>query len=315
VAIVAAIVVVQALLMLWFAWPAQRIGPRDVPIVVAGPAPATSAFADRIASERAGAFDITIVADAATADELLRDREAYGAFIVGADGVSVHIATAASPTVAAALTQAASPQATVVEVVPPGKDDPRGAGFASAFLPLLLTSIITGAVVAMLIASTRTRLAVLLGYGLAAGLLAGGVMQWAGLVGGSYLFVAGAIALLTLAVSAAVAGQAAVLGPAGIALGAFLFFVFGNPLSGLAAAPELLPQPWGAIGQYLPPGAGSSLIRSVGFFDGAKAMLPAIVLSAYSVVGLVLVVLGGRRRRPTPTDTAAESAARTAIAA
>jgi len=28
-------------------------------------------------------------------------------------------------------------------------------------------------------------------------------------------------------------------------------FLLGNPLSGLTSAPELLPQPWGAVGQLL----------------------------------------------------------------
>jgi hypothetical protein len=304
-AIIAVIIGVQALLMLWFAWPAQNAEPRDLPIVVAGPQQAADAFATQLRTTRPGAFEVTTVADAAAADGMLRDREAYGAFVLGPDGVQVHVATAASPAVATALGQlgtalgqAGGRPVAVVEIVPAGSDDPRGAGFANAFLPLILTSIVAGAVIALL----AGRLAMLTGYALGAGLLAAALMQWTGVLGGSYLAGPAAIALFTGAIAAIVAGLAAVAGRAGIALGAVLVFVVGNPLSGLAAAPELLPQPWGQLGQFLPPGAGATLLRSAGFFDWAGAGQSVLVLSSYALVGLVLVLAGTLRRRPAPTD-------------
>jgi hypothetical protein len=45
-----------------------------------------------------------------------------------------------------------------------------------------------------------------------------------------------------------VTGLGALLGVPGVGLGAFLLFQVGNSLGGVAAAPELLPQPWGALG-------------------------------------------------------------------
>jgi hypothetical protein len=63
-----------------------------------------------------------------------------------------------------------------------------------------------------------------------------------------------------LAVGGTVAGLAALFGRAGAALGALLVVLVGNPLSGVASAPELPPEPAGAIGQMLPPGAGGSLL-------------------------------------------------------
>jgi hypothetical protein len=308
-AIIAVIIGVQALLMLWFAWPAQKAEPRDLPVVVAGPQQAADAFATQLRTTRPGAFEVTTVADAAAADGMLRDREAYGAFVLGPDGVQVRVATAASPAVATALGQlgtalgqASGRPVTVVEVVPAGSDDPRGAGFANAFLPLILTSIVAGAVIALLVGALVGRLALLTGYALGAGLLAAALMQWTGVLGGSYLAGAAAIALFTGAIAAIVAGLAALAGRAGIALGAVLVFVVGNPLSGLAAAPELLPQPWGQLGQFLPPGAGATLLRSAGFFDWAGAGQSVLVLSSYVLVGLVLVLAGTLRRRPAPTD-------------
>ena len=88
-AVLAAIVAVQALLVLWFAWPAQKAEPRDLPVVVAGPQQAADEIAARLGQVREGAFEVTTVADAAAADAALADREAYGAFVVTPSGVEV----------------------------------------------------------------------------------------------------------------------------------------------------------------------------------------------------------------------------------
>jgi hypothetical protein len=288
------VVLLQALLVLWFAWPAARTAPRDLPIVVAGPAPAAGAVAERLRTERPGAFQITTLPDAAAADRALRDRSAYGAFVVESGGSSLHIASAASPTVAALLSQAAQ-QTRVVDVVPTPADDPRGAGFAAGFLPLLLTSLGCGIALLFVIRAHAVRLAGVLGFAALAGLVATGVLHGLGVLTGNYLAEAGAVGLLALAVSATVSGLGALLGRPGIGLGVLLVFLLGNPISGLASAPELLPQPWGAIGQFLPPGAGGSLLRSVAYFDGARATGPLLVLAAWAAAGLALTAVGHYR--------------------
>jgi len=209
---------------------------------------------------------------------------------------------------AASLGQPGGPAVTVVDIVPTTADDPRGAGFANAFLPLILTSIAAGAVVATVLTSMSARVAVMIGYALGAGLIASAVLLWAGILGGSYLSGFAAVALFTGAIAAIVAGLSAALGRAGIALGAVAVFVLGNPLSGLATAPEMLPQPWGHLGQFLPPGAGATLLRSAGYFGWAGAGQSVIVLSSYVAVGLLLIVAGARRRRPTPVAPEREPA-------
>jgi hypothetical protein len=55
---------------------------------------------------------------------------------------------------------------------------------------------------------------------------------------------------------------------------------------------ELLPQPWGSVGQWLPVGAGGSLLRSTAFFDGAGSAGPLWVLAGYALAGLVLALVG-----------------------
>jgi hypothetical protein len=303
--VVAGVVVLQALLVSWFAWPAKNTAPRDLPVVVAGPPAVTTAFADHLRTGRPGAFAVTTVADAAAADAALRDRDAYAAFLPGPSGLTLHVASAASPTVSTLLIQAtqelaAGQPVTVVDVAPGPAADPRGAAFASAFLPLLITSLACGAALLFVIRTHLARPLALVAFAALAGLATAYAMHALGVVTGSYLGAAAVIAMIALAISATVSGLGAVLGSAGIAVGALLVVFLGNPISGLTSAPELLPKPWGTIGQFLPPGAGATLLRSVVFFDGAHASRPLWVLAAWIAGGLLLTVIGHYRDRATP---------------
>ncbi|MEV4618059.1 hypothetical protein AB0J74_04975 [Asanoa sp. NPDC049573] len=296
------IVVAQALLVPLFAAPAANLGPRDLPVVVAGPAPAAESL---VAHLPPGAFEITRAPDAAAADALLRDHQAYAAFVIGPTGPAVHTASGASPTVAQLVGQAAAGMnAPVTDIAPGSPDDPRGAGFASGFLPLALTALAAGAALALLVRGHWARFAGVLVFGVLAGAVAPLVLQqWLGVLTGDYLLNAAAIGLFATAVAGTVTGLGAVAGRPGIGLAVLAVFLVGNPLSAVSAAPELLPQPWGAVGQFLPIGAGGSLLRSTAFFDGAGAAGPAWVLLAYAALGLLLALAGAvRTRRPTPAQ-------------
>lgn len=303
------VVALQALLVPLFAAPVANLAPRDLPVVVAGPQQAASGVVARLQAADPDAFEITTVPDAAAADRKLRDREAYAAIVVGPQGPELHTATAASPTVAALLTQASAElgqgqPVRVVDVVPADPDDPRGAGFAAGFLPLALTSMVAGILLSLLVRSRAAQLAGVLGYGVLAGLVGTLVLQrWLGVLPGDYLPDAGAIALFATAAAAIVVGLTALLGRAGIALGALVVFLLGNPLSAISAAPELLPRPWGEVGQWLPVGAGGSLLRSTAFFAGAGAARPLWILVGYAVIGLLLAAVGRAAVAVTPAAT------------
>jgi hypothetical protein len=301
------VVALQAVMVAAFAWPAANLEPRDLPVVVAGPAPAAEAFAARLAQARPGAFEVTTAPDAATADRRLLDREAYGAFLLGPGGLTgVHLASAASPAAAQALTQVAQAAGggrpvPVDDVVPAAAGDPRGAALAAALLPLILTSLVAGALLAFAVRGRPARVLGVTAYAVLAGLAVTAILQWwLDALPGDYLANAAAVGLVALAMAAAVAGLGTLLGAGGVVLAALTVFLLGNPLSGLTSAPELLPQPWGAVGQLLPPGAGGTLLRSVAFFDGAGAAAPAWVLGAWAGVGLALAAArqAGRLRLP-----------------
>ncbi|NLU73436.1 ABC transporter permease [Streptomyces sp. HNM0575] len=307
---------------LWaFAWPAARTAPRELPVGIAGP-PAAAAPVEQQLTRHAGEFDVHRYGDETAAREAVERREIYGAFVVRPDGPHVLTASAASPVVAQALQQAAGgghsggehsgggaanpPSANggtahSTDVVAAPSADPRGAALSSSVLPMAIGGVVAGAVVVTLgLRGTRAVLALLGAAALVGGAAAALTHSWLGVLTGDWWAEAAAFGLMSLAVSAGVAGLGTLVGPAGIGLGAMVMVMFGNPLSGVTSAPEMLPQPLGDIGQWLPPGAGATLLRSVGFFDGRASDSPVLVLTVWAVAGLTLVTIGGLRKQPGP---------------
>jgi hypothetical protein len=210
-------------------------------------------------------------------------------------------ASAGSPAVAQILAQLStrlSPEAPakVTDVVPLPADDPRGAGLAAGALPLVLGGIIAAALLTQLVRSGAKRMAGAVTFAITGGLALAAVLQfWLGSFEGSYLANSGVIGLSIAAVSLSLLGLEWLFGPVGLAAGSAVMMLLGNPLSGLASAPEMLPSGWGALGQLLPPGAAGTALRSVSFFDGAGAAGPFVVLTCWLLVGLTLCGLGALR--------------------
>ncbi|MEU5230178.1 ABC transporter permease [Streptomyces anulatus] len=294
-------------LALWaFTWPAARIAPRDLPVGVAGPASAAQQLEQRF-ERRDGAFDVHRFDDEAAASTAIEDRTVYGALVVTPQGPHLLTASAASPVVSQLLREAMTasvPEDTPVRVTdvvaaPPG--DPRGSALGASVLPLALAGMAAGAVVTLMGLRGARAAVTLIGAAALVGLAATAVAHsWLGVVTGDWWTEAGVLALTVLAIGSAVAGLAALFGPRGIGLGALLMVLLGNPFSGVTSAPELLPEPVGAIGQWLPPGAGGSLLRSVAFFDGSAAGAAVLTLSLWTLFGLAAVLFA--RRAPTPTE-------------
>lgn len=134
--------------------------------------------------------------------------------------------------------------------------------------------------------------------GLAVTILGGPVLEiLQGGFGQSWL----AIGLSFTAMSATVAGLITVLRVTGIPLAALLFMFFANPLSGTNSPKEFLPGPWGEIGQYLPPGAISTLVRDLSYFPEADTTRQWLVLAAWALLGVVLIGIGLASERRTVT--------------
>lgn len=290
--------VIVAIALSTFVWPAANLEPRDLPFGLAGPVEELGSFQARL-DAREGAYDVHLYDDRESAREAIEDREVYGAIVAESGALSLLTSSAASPTVAALLTEDfEGPSVAVEDVVPADPDDPRGAAFSSLTLPLLLAGIVTGVIITMLGRPGLGAIGILVAVAALTGLATIAVVQWwLGIIEGPWLLNAAVLSLGVLAVAAAVTGLAVLIGRAGIAVMALLMVFVANPWSGNASAPELLPEAAGFVGQLLPPGAGGQLLRSTAFFDGAGAGGPLVVLLVWIGLGLGAVLAGAQLRQ------------------
>jgi len=327
-----ALPLVISLAVMAYAWPAARIAPRDLPVGIVGTSTASQGAVEGLAHSKPGGFDFHLYPDEASARSAIRGRDVYGAFVVEPGSLTVLESTAASPTVAqlldkagqqlAAASKAAADRAVssvhgtsarskggkagpktpaqirvrTVDVVQISADDPRGVVFSSALLPLTICSIMIALVFTM---SRRlrpvSRLMALIAVSGAAALGVYLVAQgFLGALPHEHLATWASLSLTILAISATTAGGVTLVGPAGLGLSAALMVFVGNPFSGSTSAPELLPKVVDDIGQWLPPGAGASLVRGTAYFNGNDSAGHIAVLTLWSVLGLAAVLFGHR---------------------
>lgn len=302
--IVAGVGLMVGLILAAFAYPATHVAPRDLPLGVVGPPEAVSQISSGL-QQSAGAdgFEVTTYDSLDAATAAVQDREVYGAVVLGPDGGRMITAPAGSPAVALILTQLAAgiPEQAggpleVTEVAPLPDGDARGSAIPSAMLPILVGGLASAVLSFLLVRGSTRQVTVVVGAALVAGTVITLVLQtWLDALGGSFAANAGGLALGLGAIALTVLGLSRLLGTVGTGVGALLMMFVGNPLSGASSAPELLPAGWGLLGQLLPPGATSQLLRSTAFFDGAGAVGPVVVLTGWVLLGLALVAIGHRR--------------------
>ncbi|MGH1526035.1 ABC transporter permease [Leifsonia sp. L25] len=328
----AAIVVV---ILLAFLWPTVTSTVKDVPIAIAGPSAQVSAVEKQLHEAAGGAFAITSLSDRQAAVDAVRKRDVYGAIVLG-DSPEVLTASANGAAITQILNQVAStlqaavdaqaqaavqqaiaaghaPAGTkaptitvkVTDVVPLASTDSRGLGLASSSFPLVLGGMLGGVLISLLVAGSRRRLGAVALYGVVGGLAVTGILQgWFGILQGDYGVNALAVGLAMFATAAFVVGMNALFGRVGVAIGAVLTVLVGNPLSAAAQPLQFLVGPWGAIGQWLVPGASVTLLRDLSYFPSADAFFPWLVLLGWGAVGVV-GMLAGHFRNQEVTEAAA----------
>jgi hypothetical protein len=252
-----------------------------------------------------GAFAITYYPGEAALRDAIRNRNVYGGISLGPDGRSLLIATGGSPMVAQMLTQigngiaqqAGTPLHTE-DLAPPTANDPRGAGLAASALPITLAGLLPAvALVLFLKREVWTRFIAAVVFAAGAGITIAALLRYVfGSIDQSIWGVAAGLTLGLLAAGLSMLGLGSLFGRAGLAVGALLALLLGNPLSGLNSAPEMLPSGWGTLGQWLPQGATATLLRSTAFFDGAGATTAIAVLTCWTVAGIGLIVLAAVRQ-------------------
>jgi len=309
--VVIGLTVVVVVMLCAFALPSVKGGPHNVPIGVAGPQQAVQAIQSRLDGD---AWDVTAYPDPEAIQNAIKRRDIVGGLALGPNGVTVYTASAAGQQISAALSalgtgMAAQQQlrATVQDVVPFPADDPRGAGFTASLLPMIFGGIVPAVALLRLFpgrANLRFQLTGAILFALVAGFSVGAVLQYGfGSLSGSYWLTALALSLGMAALSIPLLALESLFGMGGLATGAIVMFLVGNPLSGIAG-PYWLPTGWAVFGQLLPPGATAGLVRAISFFDGTGAGGPAITLAVWALAGLLLMLVPGRRSAGAPQQAA-----------
>jgi hypothetical protein len=199
---------------------------------------------------------------------------------------------------------------TVTDVVPLADTDPTGAGLAVAMFPLVLGGMLGGIAISLVVIGAMRRVAAVTAYSVTGGLVLAGILQgWFGALLGDYWLNAAAVALALAAIAAPITGLVALMGRAGIGVGVVLFVLVANPISAATVPVQFLAEPWGAIGQWLPPGAAGTLLRDLSYFPDAPMAFPWLVLAAWAAGGILLSLVGHFRTAggAEPDDEAAHA--------
>ena len=306
VALVLAMTAGLSLILALFVSIAVNSGPNGIRLAVAGPAPAVEQIKAGVAQAGgAEAFEVSVVSDEAAARAALEDRSVDGAIVIGPNGPTLLTASAGSPAITQMLTVAAShlggQQAAgpaVVDVVPLPAGDARGVGLPSGSFPMIIAGLALGAGAALALRNRWVILGTVVGGAMTIAISFAGILNWMGVSGGHFWNEFSAISLTITASALVVAGLVRLMGAAGVGVGALLLVIVGNPLSGIATSPRLLPAPWGEFGQWLPTGAGGTLLRTVAYFPGASVWAPLLILLGWAVLGGLMVLLFDHSKTP-----------------
>lgn len=278
----------------------HRPVPHRLPVGVVAPAPAAHRLERAVVARAPGQFDLRPYLNERQARTAIGQRRIDGAIVISAADTRILTAEAGGAASAQALTAAFTAaaarngqRATVVDVVAPKAGDSQALAPFFVILCVLFPSLATGAACAHLLrnARPRRRVAVPLTAAVAIGLAIAGIAD--GVSGlGSYLPVAGIVALFSLAVSLPTAALGQIKTPL-VAVAVLVLLIFGVPASGgpagLAAfGPGFLR----ALNPVLPLGVAVNAVRNTVYFGGHDTAGHLLVLAAWAAAGLVILALG-----------------------
>jgi hypothetical protein len=304
-----------ALIVIAFLWPTKAMTAQNLPVSISGSSAAVSAYEKAVDQHSPGTFDWVAADDRTDAVHQIKTRETYGAIVLPtAQGQLPEVLTAPAGSsiatqllnvmagqlqaqvtaqVAAAGGNPANAVVKTTVVVPLSSDDPTGAGLTAAAFPLMLGGMLGGILISLLVVGPVRRLAALVGLAVTVGIALPLILQtWFGFLQGDFWPMALAMGLSTLATASFIVGCTSLIGRAGIAIGAVVTMLVGNPLSAAAVPYQFLPAPWGEIGQYMVPGASNWLVRSLSYFPDADVSRQWWTLAAWAAVGIVLTIVG-----------------------
>jgi hypothetical protein len=289
--------------------------PNGMKVGVVAPPAAEAKIRAALDQAAPGGFDLRRYDTAAEARDAVADQSLDGALVTAPGRPILITAGALGATVGdvlraafGALAAAQGQRLATADVAPVPTHDARA---LSAFF-LVAGTTIGSLVFAIALyflgghgayAPIQIRLALIAAFAVLAGLVVGADTAWvADGLAGSFLAVAGVIALLSAAVSLSAAALARWLGAPGLALASLVFMLFSLPASGGPIGPQFVPDLYQSVAVVLPSHAALVALRGVVYFDGGGAGPAILVLLAWIAAALaahlVAHLLGRRAPRP-----------------
>ncbi|WP_394297782.1 ABC transporter permease [Streptomyces griseus] len=287
--------------------------PHKVPITLVAPSAVERELVARLDALPGDPLQVTPVESRAQARARLLDRRTDAALVVDpasrADTLIVASAGGPSATTAAVeilqeVARAQDRTIVVRDIRPPAAGDSRGLSSFYIVLSWTIGGYLAASALNMAAGSkkptlrrTLVRLAAMLPYGFVSGIggaiIVGPVLDC---LPGAFWELVGIGTLVVFASGAVGVALQSVAGTVGLGLTILIFTILGNPSSGGVYPASLLPPFWSAIGQALPPGAGTTVVRNTVYFDGNATTGALWILGAWAFGGVVVAILAAALR-------------------
>jgi hypothetical protein len=299
--------------------------PHRIPAAVVAPAQVSGTVVKQLNALPGDPVRAVAVADEAEARRQIMNRTVDAAILINPAGKTdtLLVASAGGPSVSQTSTQIAQSvektqhrQVAVIDIRAPNKEDGRGLSSFYLVIGWVVGGYLTASILGVAGGArpvNRHRTAIRLGTlalfsvisGLGGAIIVDPVFS---ALTGHFLALWAIGALVVFAAAAVTTALQTLFGIVGIGLAILLFVVMGNPSAGGVYPASLLPRFWSAIGQSLPPGAGTTAVRNTVYFGGSATAGSLWVLAAYAFAGVVVamatVVVRDRRAGAAPGGAA-----------
>ncbi|MCW2617924.1 MAG: hypothetical protein JWR28_1073 [Modestobacter sp.] len=312
----AAVVVIALSLVMGAAFAASYILalgrplPRDVPVGVVAPPAATAPVVDALQEAAGGGLDRHPYPSLPAAEAAVAEQQIYAIVDEGQQPPVVYVSSASGASVARAIEQLVQglPRSLAVRLVdlhPLPRSDPQG---LSAFYVTIAATILGFVTVFQLRANAggiglRPWLVIIAVLAVAAGAVLAAVSgPLLGALDGPYGELWLILGLQTAIAASFNSAMIVVVGRWAMLPTWTVFIVLGNPSSGGAVAPPLLPAFFAAVGRVLPTGATVSALHTAAYFTSHQHAEPFVVLAAWLVATAVALLVAARVRGRSPAQ-------------
>ncbi len=301
-------ILIGAAFLLIFILALHKPTPHAVPVgVVASPSVVKTLEANKTLT----GLDLRQVGSVAEAKQQIKNNDIFAAYVVQGSNDQMLVSSAhgavATRTLIGMFTDVAAAngaQLPVQDVVPVSPQDPNGISLFYLIFGITLGAFLfgQGAYILAKRLSLRRKTGQTLLFSVLLGIVGALVARvWIQVLPGSVAAETGVLILLAAAIAALTLAITALLGDPGVAVATVVALILGTAVSGGPIPANFIPPGFALFSAALPPGAATTALRDIAYFNAGSVTGPLLVLAAWLVGSalVVVVVTNARRRRAT----------------